>query len=324
MNADPRIVYDMSDAEYRAMPGLSHSAMKHLAVSPYRFWHKCISPDREAEEPTDFMIFGAALHSAALDDEAVFDSKFCCEHIAPEGALDTVPQLREWYLAATANKAKGTTKEEIAAQVRLIDGHPLIVMDEEKRHFAQNQGKHILKAEDWQRLTDCTWALHREPEFQKLRNGGRTEVSYFVTDPDTGVLLKARMDLVTPTVTADPKTFSAKGKTIDRAVADAIYYDGYSRQAFLYTKIRHLAGEGVLPFVNAFVESEQPHEVRIKRYVNKSGGFESVLWSQARAEVTRLIRLYAECSAKFGDKPWRTDASVDETRDEDFKGLAWD
>jgi hypothetical protein len=320
----PGIYYDLSAAEYHAAPGLSHSAMKHLAVSPYRFWHNCVNPEREPIEPTPAMIFGSALHSATLDDEATFDAQFCCEYAPPEGALDTVPQLRDWHLMATGNKAKGTAKEEVAAQVRSISGHPPIVMDEEKRHFVANEGKTILKSYDWQRLTECTQALAREPEFQRLRHGGRNEVSYFVTDPETGVLLKARMDCVTPTHSLDPKTFSSKGKTIDKAVCDAIYYESYNRQAWLYTYIRHLAGEGSPDWVNVFIESEQPHEVRIKRLSrNDATAHENLYWSTARIETQRLMWLYAECKAKFGDKPWRTDASIETLEDQDIPALAW-
>ncbi len=320
----PRVVQNMPDAEYRAMPGLSHSAMKDLAISPLRFWYNHVRPDREPIEPTDFMIFGQALHSATLDEEATFDAKFCCEYVPPEGALTTVPQMREWYELTTTRKPKGTRKEDVAAQCREVPGCPPIVMDEEKRHFAQNQGKQFLKLDDWIRLAECTVSLNREPEFQRLKQGGKNEVSYFVTDPETGVALKARMDLVTANHTLDPKSFSSKGKTIDRAVCDAIYYEGYNRQAFLYTKIRHLAGEGVPAFYNVFVESEQPHEVRIKKYAQKNAEFDSLLWSRARVEVTRLIRLYADCWSRFGVNPWRTDAAVEETRDEEFRGLSWD
>jgi PDDEXK-like domain of unknown function (DUF3799) len=322
----PRVVYNMPAAEYHAAPGLSHSAMKHLAISPYRFWHMTMNPDREPEEPTPFQIFGQALHSATLDEPEVFDAKFCCEYIAPEGALDKSDEIKQW-IKDKGGAPKGTVKSAPGGwidQAIAIDPGVVIVEREKARHFAQNQGKTIIGAEDWQRLSECTQALAREPEFQRLRKGGKTEVSYFVTDPDTGVALKARMDCVTATATLDPKTFSSKGKTIDRAVCDAIYYEGYNRQGWLYTYIRNLAGEGTPDWVNLFIESEQPHEVRIKRLTrNDPTGHENLYWSVARIEVQRLIRLYAECRAKFGDKPWRTDANIETLQDADIPALAY-
>jgi pyrimidine deaminase RibD-like protein len=313
------VIHGMPAADYHAAPGLSHSAMKDLIVSPFRFWHLHLNPERPERKETEFMIFGRALHSAVLDSDEVFESQFACEYIPPEGALDTVPQMREWYLSATGNKAKGTTKAEVAAQCRAVPDCPPLVMDGEAAHLAQNQGKALLKADDWYRLAGCARALRREPEFQRLTEKGHAEVSYFVTDPETGVALKARMDFVNPATTLDIKTFSQmRGKTIDRSVADAFYYEGYHRQAFTYTYIRKLAGEGIPEFVNSFAESEEPHEVRLK-LANRS----ALYWIEARNEVTRLIRLYAQLTKEFGDRPWRTDAALDEMQDEEIKALAW-
>lgn len=319
----PQIIYDMPAAEYRKAPGLSHSAMKDLLISDLRFWHCNIRPDREAEESTSFMDFGNALHSATLDSPETFDSKFACafdptEH---EGILETIGDMREWLWEAKGMKAKGTKKEEVAAQCRGYGDCPKILMDEEKIHFVKNEGKIILSVDDWKRLTGCVQSLESEPEFRRLRSGGHSEASYFVTDPDTGVLLKARMDYVTPKWTLDPKTFSQKGKPITRTIADAMLYEGYFRQGYLYTRIRHLAGEPIVPFINPFVESEPPHEVRI---VKQERGDENLYWTMARNEVNRLIRRYADLMKQFGpDKPWKTAAAVETLRDEDVPGLAW-
>jgi hypothetical protein len=316
-----RIIYDLPASEYHATPGLSHSAMKDLIISPMRFWHNHVRPDREPQEETDFMIFGRALHSAVLDTPEVFDAQFCCEYVAPPDALEKSDDIKQW-IKDNGGKPTGTVKSAPGGwidQALAIDPHVVILEREQRRHFARNEGKHILKSEDWSRLAGCAKALMDEPEFQRLRAVGRSEVSYFVTDPDTGVPLKARMDFVAPKWTLDPKTFSQKGKPIDRTVADAIYFEGYYRQAYLYTTIREIAGEGKTDFINPFVESEEPHEVRIRRH-NQT----SLLWEVGRSEVIRLIRLYASLMDRFGtDRPWRTNATVDDLMDEEIKGLAW-
>jgi hypothetical protein len=312
------VVKDMPAADYHAAPGLSHSAMKDLIVSPFRFWHRQINPERPEKEETEFMIFGRALHKATLEPDT-FDAEYACAYIAPEGALETIQDMREWYLATTGKKACGTAKEAVAAQCRLILDHPPIVMDEEKVHRDANAGKCLLKADDWYRLAGCARALRREPEFQRLTEKGNAEVSYFVTDPDTGILLKARMDFVAKDWTLDPKTYSQKGKPINQTVADAIFYEGYHRQSYLYTTIREIAGEGTTQFINPFVESEEPHEVRIRRHMQNS-----LLWDTGRSEVIRLIRLYANLMERFGpDKPWRTDADVEDLMDEEIRSLPY-
>ena len=129
-------------------------------------------------------------------------------------------------IGAQIGNPRQTLRERLGSAIRI---------GEDVKSIARNEGKHILKSEDWSRLAGCAKALMDEPEFQRLRAVGRSEVSYFVTDPDTGVPLKARMDFVAPKWTLDPKTFSQKGKPIDRTVADAIYFEGYYRQAYLYT-----------------------------------------------------------------------------------------
>lgn len=318
----PQIIYDMPAAEYRKAPGLSHSAMKDLLISDLRFWHCNVRPDREAEESTSFMDFGNALHSATLDSPETFDSKFACafDPAAHEGILETIGDMREWLWEAKGVKAKGTKKEEVAAQCRAYGDCPKILMDEEKIHFAKNDGKIILSVDDWKRLAGCVQSLESEPEFRRLRSGGHSEVSYFVTDPDTGVLLKARMDYVTPKWTLDIKTFSQKGKPIARTVTDALLYEGYLRQFYAYSKIRNLAGDPLMPFYFIFIESEKPHEVRILKLIPKRG---RLYFDIPEAEVNSLIWRYANLSEKYGDREWKGPAEVDTVTDDDIRGLAY-
>ncbi len=317
----PQIIYDMPEEEYYKAPGLSHSAMKDLLISPYQFWFCHLSPDREPSEPTPAQIFGKALHSAVLDSAEMFDAKFCCAFdpsIYPV-VLDKAEELKDW-IKANGGTPKGTRKDGWIEQAKQYENCPPIMADEEKRHFAQNEGKTIIGVEDWQRLAGCVQSLESEPEFRRLRSGGKSEVSYFVTDPDTGVLLKGRMDYVTKTHTLDPKTFVQKGRPITRTIADALIYEGYTRQSFLYTKIRVLAGEAVVPFINPFVESDPPHEVRI---VKQEPSPDNLYWMTAREDVKMLIQQYADLTNKFGDKPWREPAAVETLRDEDIPSLAW-
>jgi len=52
----------ISEAEYRPMQGLSFSAMKHLAVSPLRYWYMEVNPQRPIEESTMEQNIGSAIH----------------------------------------------------------------------------------------------------------------------------------------------------------------------------------------------------------------------------------------------------------------------
>jgi hypothetical protein len=136
--------------------------------------------------------------------------------------------------------------------------------------------------------------------------------------------LKGRLDWVTPTVTLDIKTFTQKrGKSIDQSVADAIYYEGYHAQAYRYAMLRGWPkwdGKHVV----AFVESDPPHEVRLRSLGPKSDGQANLYWTTAQMQTRQLIRLYKKCMDHFGkDQPWRYAQEIDPLLDEEMKGLVF-
>jgi hypothetical protein len=311
----------VTEAEYFSTPGLSQSALKDLAVSPLRFWHNWVNPDRVEEPPTAAMSFGSALHCAVLESEEVFMSRYAREVSADDypGCLVTIEDLRGW-LRTNGHTPKGTRKDDVIAQVQAVDSNVPILEVIERRNAAENEGKAMLLKEDWERVGSCREALLREPTVKAILALGRAEVPMFARCTETGVPLKCKPDLVTPSLILDIKTFTAKrGSSIDEAVHNALYYEGYLKQAWFYTYVRQIAEKWKGDFVFAFVESDPPHEVRIKRL--KPGG--DLYWQTAGIEVRQLIRLYAHCKQRFGDKPWRDEQEIEQLRDEDIKPLAY-
>jgi hypothetical protein len=311
----------MPAEEYFAAPGLSHSGMKDLAVSPLRYWWKHLNPDREQEESTPAQQIGSALHCAVLEPTE-FEHRYCCEILAEQypGCLDTVDQMKSW-LRLCGVTPKGTKKAEFISQVQAISENQPILEVLEREHATQNAGKAMFKFADWKRVNGAANALLGEPSIQRILNEGEPEACMFATDPDTGVLLKCRLDWFHPKLTADLKTFTQmRGKSIDQAIADALFYEGYLRQAELYTKIRRINTGETVPFVFPFVESEAPHEVRVRKLTSGKGYLYSV---QPAFEIHNLIGLYAECVEKFGDKPWRETQRMKPLEDEEIKALAF-
>ncbi len=111
-----------------------------------------------------------------------------------------------------------------------------------------------------------------------------------------------------------------RGKSIDQSVADALYYEDYLRQAELYGHIRQLECGKILPMIFPFVESDAPHEVRIKKVIPGSNDLHSAI---PRHEIRGLIQLYADCVKRFGDRPWRERQSIERLADEEIKALAF-
>lgn len=317
-------------ADYFAAPGLSNSDMKDLAVSPLRFWYRRVNPDAPLEEPSPEMRFGSALHCAILEPSE-FDSRYACELIPPEGCLDAISDLRA-ALEAIGQKAHGSAKGPIIQQVRQALPNAPILSILEAEHAERNIGKAIFKADDWRRIQGAAEALRNEPRVQEILSEGQAEVAMFAHDPETGVLLKAKMDWIRPTLTADLKSFSQKrGKSIDHSVCDAIWYERYHWQAYLYSFIRSLQeGSGkrgaqkAPEFVFIFVESDPPHEVRIRVLRPHIGGEVNMLWERARQQVHGLIRTYAKYSSHFGVQPWRYACEIDPVVDEEIPGLAFE
>ncbi len=315
----------MTDAEYYAAGGLSNSGMKDLLVSPLRFWYRHIRPDREPEEPTPAMVFGSALHCAVLQPYE-FDKRYVCA-VSPgdhPGVLTTIDEIREWC-RDKGHPAKGTRKDNVIEWAKALDKDVPILQVIEAQHYAQNVGKTILSVEDWERLAGAAKALLDEPRVQEILAKGQAEVPYFYKD-DSGVVLKAKMDWVTPKLTVDLKTFvQQRGKSIDRTIADALLYEGYLRQAVFYEALRGLVdgNKWSRDFVFCFVESDPPHETRIKVLRPKTGGNANLYWERSRIEIAGCIELYKECMDRFGDKPWRYAQEITPLQDEDIPALSY-
>lgn len=73
----------------------------------------------------------------------------------------------------------------------------------------------------------------------------------------------------------------------------------------------------------AFVESDEPHEVRLRELRAKVGGEVNLYWERARIEVRMLINTYAEYSERFGVKPWRDACEITPLEDQEMPGVAY-
>lgn len=324
----------MTNEEYHAAPGLSNSGLKHLAVSPLRYWHRCINPNRE-KETTPFLDFGQALHTAILEPDE-FEERYACRVNPADypGILDTVADMKAW-LKAQGLPVTHRDKDEYIEKIKLYAGPeaPLILqcLDDEQKA----SGKTLFKGDDWARITGAADALKNEPRLQEILSAsdGQREISLFANDPETGVLVKCRLDFWSPTRgKVDLKTFTQKrSMTIGKTVTDAIWYERYWIQSYWYSWIESLqkdfARPGIAaataPFYLAFVESDPPHEVKLRELAARNAGEPNLYWETALLECRRLVRLYARYQDKFGDQPWRDEQEIDPLLDDELPGLLY-
>lgn len=317
-------------AEYYAVPALSNSGMKDLAVSPLRYWHLNINPARPVRVESPEMKFGTALHCLVLEGDQAFEQRYACKLNAADypDCLITIEDLRGW-IRDKGGKPVGTRKAEVIQQAQAMDPSVPVWDVLEARHFATNGGKTFFEKEEWTRLANAAAALRREPKVQEILKSGDAEVSVFVTDSATGIPLKGRLDWISASASciADIKTFTQKrGKSIDQTIADAIYYEGYYRQAFLYSTLHQRATgrKAPLKYIMPFVESQEPHEVRIRELRQSSHGAVNLYWQKAAIEVRHFCETWGHYMSEFGDRPWRRDREIEVLDDMEMKGMAFD
>jgi hypothetical protein len=322
---------DMNHEQYKELPGVSWSSLKDLAVSEYRFWHLHINPNRPEPRTSPEMQFGSALHCAVLEPDQ-FNERYACMLSQSDytGLLVTMDNLRQW-MRDRGKTPKGSLKSDLIAQVRyeFEQGHcgeepPLIWDLMVEASDQENKGKVQFAKDDWLRIIACAESLKSEPKMQELLKEGRAEAWYEVKDKDTGIILKARMDWVTDRYTPDLKTYQQKrGKSIDKTVCDAIWYEGYVAKMYFYTMVRDLAGETGTQPILCFVESEPPHETRLRLLGPKVGGQATLYWITARKTVRDLLDLYYACLKRYGDKPWRDPRGIEPLEDMEIPQQAW-
>ena len=345
---EPGIYFDMDEDFYHAAEGLSCSGIKHLTVSKLNYWHRNLNPDREPEEDTGARRFGKATHAFALEPER-FARAFAMK-LSPEdrpGALVTADDMKA-FLEANGLPKSGKKKSDLVDRI-VASELPAVIWDLElEKYVALHAGKTFLGKEESKKIAGAAAVLADDPYVTAALTGGMPEVSFFVRDPATGVMLKARMDYVRPRSTIDIKTFSnSRGKPVQKAIFEAIFYEGYHLQCVFYNQVREIArqqlaageiqpvgnvSEGWLKeftetkehgFVLIFIESAPPFDLRmvLMKEAEARGADLNVYWSSAQMRIYDMKELYAECLQKYGDGPWRERPPPHQLEDTDLPML---
>ncbi|MCE9565822.1 MAG: PD-(D/E)XK nuclease-like domain-containing protein [Planctomycetes bacterium] len=322
----------MAEEDYQAAEGLSCSGMKHLAVSPLNYWHHHLNPNADPRSETAALRFGKAAHCLGLEPGR-FAERFALKLSADDfpGALVTTDDMKA-FLAAHGLPKSAKRKQDLIDRI-VASGIPAVIWDHElAKHAELNVGKTLLGQEESSLIQRAAAVLAEDPYARAALTGGMPEVSFFVREPDTGVMLKARMDYVRPTATFDLKTFSnSRGKPTDKAVFEAIYYENYHLQCVVYHTVRELARQQLASgqiatygnvseawlkdftecsnhgFGFVFIESSEPFDLRIVQLKDAevSGAEMNVYWNVAGMQMDDLTRLYRACRDRYGAEPWR-------------------
>jgi len=225
---NPGIYPTMSSEEYHADKGsISRSSLKDFAKNPYYYWAMHLNPDRPMRPKTDEMIFGSAFHTYILENEK-FNDEYAIEP-------------RKVLLKDVGEKEYRAYKNECEALAL--------------------SGKIVLTAQDLYFLMEMKLALHRDPRAMELIKGAEIEKSFFWEDPESGLIVKSRPDVLHKNMIVDLKTCSdASPRGFQAAMVDGWYHVQFG---MIRDAVRKLEDRDIPNCICINVEKKYPFLVSI-------------------------------------------------------------
>lgn len=217
----------LSNHDYHADGAISRSSILHFLDNPYCYYAKKLSAHRPVKQPTDAMRFGSAFHTFILENEKFGD----------EYALEP-PRVMLKY-----------------------DGEALYRAYKKECDELQHSKKIVLNCEEYNLLTAMRDALQKNKKAMELIEGNIVECSHFWEDPHTGLMCKARPDILSQNYVIDLKTIvSASPHYFQRAMSDGSYH---IQAAMIRDAIRELGDRDISTFINICVEKTYPYQIGI-------------------------------------------------------------
>jgi hypothetical protein len=234
---------------YHEGPGISSSGLKEMLKSPAHY--RAYRDKPQADTPT--FRFGRLVHLRLLEPELFKTSTIVEVKIPGDGRSAAVKAAR-------------------AAQ--------------ETQFAVDSLGKEILSPGEASQLEAIAKATSQNKLASAILGGGSTEVSVYWVDEATGVLCKARADLIRGEAIFDLKTcYSAQAREFQKAlvgyqyhVSAALYVDGFQT----VMPVKHfswIALEKTPPYAFGFYAADQE------------------LLNAGRVEYQKALLRYAECEA---------------------------
>lgn len=242
--------------EYGIFNNVSHADYHNLPIDVVSNSYlgelaDCPAKARVLKVETPVMVIGRAFHCLLLDGEKVFNNEFA---VSPSVDKRTKEGKVKW------------------AEFLLM-----------------NPGKSVIDTEDRDNLYNMANAVIRHPFAVRLLAEGRSEVSLFWKDKNTGMDCKARPDRIP----AGDKGTIVDVKTVQKAsrvgFQSAVVRYGYARQAGMYTIGYNTVTNGKVDQF-AFITVEKTDPWRVEVYTLASAFID---WG--KSEYHRLMQVEKEC-----------------------------
>jgi len=232
----PGVYTNLSSEEYHAhKESISRSAIMDFAQSPYTYWAKHLNPDRPIKETTPAMQFGTAFHMYCLEPQLFW------AHYAVKTEHFTLKHLQEVH-----GKDKGKF---------LFEEQKLSVLNLSK------ENKAILSADEYTNLKNMLDRITLNDSVMELSRGGKIENSFFWQDENSGLLLKARPDILHDNMIVDLKTCADASP---RAFQSSMVTGGYHIQgAMIRDAVEAIEGHRINNVINICIETKYPYNMAI-------------------------------------------------------------
>lgn len=206
---------DISNDDYHNGPGISRSAVMEFSRSPAHYWNRYLNPEREPYKETSAKILGAMLHTYLLEP-GLFDQQYAIEIQFPtiEKAL---------LLKDVGRDAFDADKIRFADEMKWKK-------DLEAQFYTESAGKRIIAQKEYDIVRRMGDSILSIPHARNIIENGLREQSIYWEDQSSGVLMKARPDIIgrSNLFLADVKTTKDASK---EAFERSVYEFGYHVQA---------------------------------------------------------------------------------------------
>lgn len=253
-------LWELDDDHYRASVGINASSLADVRRSPAHYYaHQILGIGRET---TPAMEFGSLVHSAILEPHTLHE-----KYINDQEFVEAVIQ------------DKPDTKSPRATKVY-----------KDLVNNAKLQGKTVLTDKDFTSMSNIVDAVYSHQTAKNILNNGHPEKVLYAQDPDTGLLLKGKMDFIlSDGYVVDVKTT----KDASRAeFTKSLFNYNYYVQAAFYLHIAKLSlGQSFKNFLFICIEKDEPHQVAI--YTPDEGALDA-----GERVFKRDLRILSECYEK--------------------------
>lgn len=249
------IYHDLSNHDYHSGAGVSSSGIRIFKTLPLAYWGAYLSPDRPPREETASQKFGTAFHAAMLEPD-LYEKTYV---VPPEGV-----------------------------DRRSKDG---------KAFFAEleSKGNIVISAEQQKQIAMMVEAMRARPMVRAIMSQAYLfESSIFVTDPETGIQLKIRPDIMIEPCTAFPNGLIGDVKTTTDASPEgfaksASNYE-YHIQAAFYVDVFQMAFQTKKPPAFIFLAIEKDYPFAANEFSTSIGHIDL-----GRSEYRPLLPQMAKC-----------------------------